>query len=359
MSPDNYAEQLLRTGSVPRQPPWVRRHLAKGRLLQTTLLVGHPHGVAALHQQLLRQPRTDYRVIGCCLPGPGRVGETLNGLPVLGGPDDVVDVVRLHLVDTVAVLLSSGLDGAALSRLERDMEATRAELLLAPAVTGAAGSRVSNRPVGRQSPQRERPGRHGVHGLVKASFDRAAAVLLLVLLAPVLIGVAVWVKVSGRGTVFVREPRVGRGGRLFHVLKFRTTAMDSERRVDHRAAERDGDGRSGIHRDPRESRLGSTLRRYSIDELPALFNVLKGDMSLVGPRPGLPAEITRPGVDVDRQVPVKPGLIGLGQVSGSPGRSRDDRRLVDVHYVEDWSLLLDLKILRATLAAVLRHDRAP
>ena len=294
MSPDDHADQLFRTRSAPRQSPWVRRLLAKGPVLQTTLLVGHPHGVAALHQRLLEQPRHHYRVIGCCVPTPGRAGETLDGLPVLGGRDDVVDVVRSHHVDTVAVLLSSGWDGAALSRLERDLEPTRADLLLAPSGTA----------VGRRSlPHRERPGLHRVHGLVKASFDRITAALLILLLAPVLLGVAVCVKVSGRGPVFSREPRAGRDGRLFHLLKFRSTELGT--------------------------RLGSTLRRYAIDELPALFNVVKGDMSLVGPRPGLHSGSTRPGGDLDRRLHVKPGLIGLRPV------------------------------LRATCAAVLRRDRAP
>ncbi len=328
MSQDNFAEPLLPIGAGRGQSPGSRRHRAVGRFVQSTLLVGHPYGVAALHQQLLRRPLRDYLVIGCCLPPPGRVGATLDGLPVLGGPQDVVDVVSRYDVDAVAVLPSSGLDGAALRRLENDLGPTRADLLLAPAVTGTGGSHVRNRPALR-----------GVHGLVKAMFDRTVAALLLVLLVPVLIGVAVWLKVTSRGPVLVRHERIGRDGRVFHLLTFRTEA---------------GAGCTGSG----ESRVGSILRRYSIDELPQLLNVLKGDMSIVGPRPGLPWELSC--ADVRRRLPVKPGLVGLRPVRGGPGSSQDDGGLVDVvDYAENWSLLLDLTILGTTVVAALRGQAPP
>jgi lipopolysaccharide/colanic/teichoic acid biosynthesis glycosyltransferase len=343
MRQNMHAEHALPLGATSRRPQWLRRQRAKGRFLQTTLLVGHPYEVVALHQQLLRKARHDYRVIGCCLPTAGGVGETFDGLAVLGGPDDVLDVVRRYEVDTVAVIPSPELAGATLRRLERVLELTRADLLLAPAVTEAVASRVPTRPVGGPSrPRRERSGLPGVRGLVKTSFDRAAAALLLVLLAPILIGVALCVKVTSRGPVFARQERVGRDGRLFSILTFRTMEIDAERRVDLG-----------------ETYLGSTLRRYSIDELPQLFNVLKGDMSLVGPRPGLPSEIERCGVDAHRRFLVRPGLTGLGQVSGCSHLSPDDWVRIDVDYVENWSLVGDLMILREAFEAVLRGDEAP
>jgi lipopolysaccharide/colanic/teichoic acid biosynthesis glycosyltransferase len=306
-----------------------------GRFVQSTLLVGHPYGVAALHQQLLRRPLRDYQVIGCCLPPPGRVGATLHGLPVLGGPDDVVDVVCRYGVDTVAVLPSSGLDGAALRRLGSDLEPTRADLLLAPAMPGTGEPHVWHH-----------PSLGGVHGLVKASLDRTVAGLVLVLLAPLLIGVAVWLKATNRGPVFVRQERMGRNGQVFHLLKFRTEA-DA--------------GRTG----PGGSRVGSALRHYSIDELPQLFNVLTGDMSLVGPRPEPPSEVARSGADVRCRLPVKPGLVGLRQVLGGQGRSAGDDGLVDVvevdvdEYAENWSLSRDVRILGRALMAALLEEAPP
>ncbi len=323
MCQDKHADSALPTGQAPQHPPRLRRHRSQGRPLQPTLLVGDAHGVAALHQKLLREPRERYRVIGCCLPTPGRTGETVDGLTVLGSPDDVIDVVYRYDVAAVAVLPSSGMDGAALRRLQSDLQLARADLLLAPAGSDARGTRTWHPAAPRQ---RARPGLHGVHRLVKASFDRVAAALALLLLAPVLLGVAVCVKATSGGPVFFRQERVGRDGRVFQLLRFRSAG---------------------------------TLRRYSIDELPQLFNVLVGDMSLVGPPPGLPSELIRNGVDVHRRLSVKPGVIGLGQVSGGRGRSRAHRERVDVDYAENWSLRLDLMVLGRTFAAVLRGEAAP
>ena len=321
MSQDKYADRLLRPETGPRLLPWSTRP-GKDRRLRTTLLVGHPLGVEAVHRRLLEQPRPDHRVIGCCLPAPGR--GPVPGLPVLGTPDDVVDVVHRYAVDTVAVLPSSGLDGAALRRLERELAPTRADLVLAPA--GDRGPR-SHAP---EPPSVPRRGLRGVDGLGKACFDRAAAAVLLVLLAPVLLAVAVGVKATTQGPVFVRRVRVGRHGRLFSALAFRSAGSD------------------GLG----TTRLGAILRRLSLDELPRLFNVLKGDMSLVGPRPRLPGWNH---LGVRPPLSVRPGLIGPAQVGGAPGRVL----LTDVDYVENWSPLLDLTILRKTLAAVLRGYAAP
>ena len=324
MSQDMYADSALPTAAAPQRSPRSRRHRAAGRPPQPTLLVGDAHGVAALHHQLLRRQRERYRLIGCCLPTPGRTGETVDGVAVLGGPDDVVDVVLRYGVSTVAVLPSSGLNGAALRRLAGDLQLTGTDLLLAPAGTDAAGSRARNLAMDRGAPRREaRHGLHGAHGLGKASFDRVAALLALLLLLPVLIGVAVCVKAAGRGPVFVRLDRVGRDGRVFRLLRFRSTG---------------------------------TLRRYSLAELPQLVNVLIGDMSLVGPPPGLPSEIIRSGGY--RPLPVKPGLIRPGHVSDRSG-SRPEPERVDADYAENWSLLLDLMILRKTFSAVLRGEAAP
>ena len=340
------------------QRQWLRRQRAKGRFLQTTLLVGRPQGVAALHEQLLREAQYGYRVIGFCLPAGAP--ETFNGLPVLGGPADVVDVVRRYEVDTVAVLPSPELDGAALRRLGWDLEKTRADLLLAPAVTEIAGPRVRIRPVcGLSLLQMERPELRGVRRLVKTAFDRTCAALGILLLVPVLLGVAMAVKATSRGPVFFRQERVGRDGRIFPMIKFRSMEADAELLIEELAAANEGNGvLFKIRHDPRVTRVGRILRRYSLDELPQLFNVLRGDMSLVGPRPPLPSEVGRFGADMHRRFVVKPGLTGLWQVSGRSNLSWDDSVRIDIHYVENWSLLLDLMILWRTVGAVLRGDGA-
>jgi exopolysaccharide biosynthesis polyprenyl glycosylphosphotransferase len=340
------------------QREWLHRQRAKGRLLQTTLLVGRPPGVAQLHERLQREARFGYRVIGCCLPLGN--GTTFHGLPVLGGPDDVVDVVYRYEVDTVAVLPSPELDGPALRRLGWDLERTQAELLLAPAVTEIAGPRARVRPVcGMALLQMERPELRGVRRLVKSAFDRTCAALGILVLAPVLLGLALMVKATSPGPILFRQERVGRDGRIFSMIKFRSMQVDAEHRIEMLSAANEGNGvLFKIRNDPRVTPVGRVLRRYSLDELPQLFNVLKGEMSLVGPRPPLPSEVGRFGIDMHRRFVVKPGLTGLWQVSGRSDLSLDESVRIDIHYVEHWSLLLDLMILWRTVGAVLRGKGA-
>ena len=338
---------------------WLQHKRAKGRFLQTTLLVGHRNGVAALHDQLHREARYGYRVIGCCLPPLDAAATELNGLPVLGGTADVLDVVRRYEVDTVAVLPSLELDGVALRRLGWQLEKTRADLVLAPAVTEIAGPRIRIRPVcGLSLLQMDRPELRGVRRLVKETFDRTAAAVGVIILAPVFIAVAMAVR-STPGPVFFRQERVGRDGRTFAMLKFRSMEVDAESRVAHLVAQSDGNGvLFKMRHDPRVTAVGRVLRRYSLDELPQLLNVVKGDMSLVGPRPPLPMEVELFGVDMHRRLIVKPGMTGLWQVSGRSNLSWEDSVRVDVYYVENWSLFLDLMILKRTFGAVLRGDGA-
>jgi exopolysaccharide biosynthesis polyprenyl glycosylphosphotransferase len=272
----------------------------------------------------------------------------------------VVDVVRRYEVDTVAVLPSPELDGAALRRLGWELEKTRSDLLLAPSVSEVAGPRVRVRPVcGLSLLQMERPELHGARAMIKSSFDRTCAVLLLVLMAPLLIAVAVAVKVSSPGPVFSHQERVGRGGRTFAMLKFRSMQVGAEELVAEPTPMSDGNGvLCEPRQDPRVTRVGGVLRRFSLDELPQLLNVLKGDMSLVGPRPPLPSEVERFGVEMSRRLVVRPGLTGLWQVSGRSDLSWDDSVRLDVQYVDNWSLLLDVMILWRTVGAVLRGGGA-
>ena len=340
-----------------------RQHLSRqrshGECLQKTLLVGHPSGVAALHRQIQRQPRQGYQVIGCCLPR-GAGDPSLDGLRVVGDLDGVVGAVRRYAVDTVAVLPSPQLDGAALRRLAWELETTDAALLLVPAVTEIVGQRVRVRPMsGLSVLHLERPELRGVRRLVKGVFDRSAAAFGLFLLAPLLLGVAVLVKVTTPGSVLFRQERVGRHGTTFLMLKFRTMVDGADQMLDMLAADNDGNGVLFKRKDdPRVTRLGAVLRRYSLDELPQLLNVLVGTMSLVGPRPPLPSEVDRYGVDMHRRFLVKPGLTGLWQISGRSDLSWDESVRIDIRYVENWSLAFDLLIMWRTLGAVVRGSGA-
>jgi hypothetical protein len=222
----------------------LHRQRAEGKFQQTAIVVGHRGGVAALHEQFARQTKHGYRVIGCCVPQQGDDQPvTFDGLPVLGSLEDVVDVVGKYEVDTVAVLPSRELDGAALRRLGWDLEQTEAELLLAPAVTEIAGPRVRIRPVaGLPLMHMERPTFTGHRRVIKSAFDRTAAAFGILLIAPILIGLALGVKLTSRGPVFFRQERIGRDGKSFTMLKFRSMVAGADRMVDELADESDGNG---------------------------------------------------------------------------------------------------------------------
>jgi exopolysaccharide biosynthesis polyprenyl glycosylphosphotransferase len=340
----------------------LHRARGRGRYQQTTILVGHRSAVSALDEQIDREAYHGYRVIGCCLPSdqqrPG--ADAYNGLPVLGDLDEVADVVVRYEVDAVAVLPCPELDGSALRRLGWALEKTQAELLLAPAVTELVGSRVQIRPVsGLPLLHMERPELTGVRRLTKGLFDKTAAAFGLLFLLPALLTVGLAIKVTSPGPVFYRQERVGRDGRTFSMLKFRSMVPGADRMVEDLAPASDGNGVLFKKKDdPRVTSVGKFIRRYSIDEFPQLINVLRGDMSLVGPRPPLASEVERYGFDMHRRFLVKPGLTGLWQVSGRSDLSWDDSVRIDVRYVENWSLTFDFMILWKTVGAVLRGSGA-
>lgn len=350
---------LVALATLVQRYAWRRslqRAWRRGDRIQRTLLVGHRGAVEALEEQIERTSPDGYRLLGCCLPQRGNGPHTGVDLPVLGSLDAVPAVVRRYDIDTVIVAPSPELEGPALRRLAWDLEKTSAELLLAPAITEIVGSRVGIRPLfGLPLMHVDRPELTGVRRVTKGLFDRTAALILMVLAAPVLVGIAVAVKVSGPGPVFFRQERVGRHGATFSMLKFRTMVDGADRMLEVLSDEHDGNGVLFKKRDdPRVTRIGAVLRRYSLDELPQLINVLLGQMSLVGPRPPLLTEVDRYGFDMHRRFLVKPGLTGLWQISGRSNLSWSDSVRADVLYVENWSLTFDLVILWRTLHAV-RH----
>ena len=340
----------------------LHRRRAQGQFHQTVIIVGHRSGVSALHAQISRDVSHGYRVIGFCMPVE-QVAEPASdyeGLPVLGGLRDVVDVVKEHQVDTVAVLPCPELDGPALRQLGWGLEDTRAELLLAPAITEIVGSRVQIRPVsGLPLMHMERPELRGLRRLTKSTFDRTAAAAMIILLLPVLGTIALLICSTSRGGILYRQDRVGRHGHTFGMWKFRTMVAGADSMVQQLAAHDDGNGvLFKVRCDPRVTSVGRLLRRYSLDELPQLVNVLAGDMSLVGPRPPLSAEVEQYGREMHRRFLVKPGITGLWQVSGRSDLSWDDSVRIDIRYVENWSLAHDFMILWKTFGAVFRGSGA-
>ncbi len=198
----------------------------------------------------------------------------------------------------------------------------------------------------------------GLPGLMKAALDVLVALLLLVLLFPVLLTLALAVRADG-GPAFFRQTRVGLDGREFTMVKFRSMVVDAGARLAALQGENEGAGPLfKLRHDPRVTRVGAALRKYSLDELPQLFNVLTGTMSLIGPRPALPREVATYATEARRRLAVKPGLTGLWQVSGRSDLSWDESIALDLRYVDTWSPLLDAAILARTTRAVLHGSGA-
>lgn len=336
-----------------------RLHRKRTRLqcMRRVIAVGHQGSVADLVRLLQKERYHGMHIVGACLPDEGACAADV-GVPVLGGFSDVPLVVAQAQADTVAVLACPELDGSALRRLAWRLEKSRTDLVVAPALMEVAGPRTTIRPVaGMPLLHVEHPELAGGRRLVKNVFDRVVAGLGLLLVSPLFLLIAVAVRVTSPGPAFFRQTRVGKDGRTFTIVKFRTMGVDAESRKVELASDIDG-VLFKIKHDPRVTRVGAFLRRHSLDELPQLVNVVKGDMSLVGPRPPLPEEVARYGDDVRRRLLVRPGMTGLWQVSGRSDLSWEEAVRLDLRYMENWSLTLDLQIMWKTWSAVARGSGA-
>ncbi|MEV4566874.1 sugar transferase [Nonomuraea sp. NPDC049419] len=335
----------------------LHRRRAAGACTRRVVAVGHAASVAELVRLFRRERHHGMQVVAACLPG-GHHGQRVADVAVAGDLSDVPLAVEQHDADTVAVLACPEMDGQALRRLAWRLERTLTELVVAPALMDVAGPRTMIRPVaGMPLLHVEHPELAGARQLVKNVFDRLVALALLVLLAPLLAGLAVAVRATSPGPALFRQTRVGRDGRLFTIVKFRTMRRGSEQQKVTLVSDRDG-VLFKLRNDPRVTPLGAFMRRHSLDELPQLVNVVFGHMSLVGPRPPLPEEVARYGDDVRRRLLVRPGLTGLWQVSGRSDLSWEESVRLDLRYVENWSLMLDLQILWKTWSAVARGQGA-
>jgi exopolysaccharide biosynthesis polyprenyl glycosylphosphotransferase len=324
-----------------------------GACVQRVVAIGHAESVAALVAELRRDSYHGLSVIGACLTESfGR--EEIAGIPVFGGIGEITFAVRELAADTIAVLACPELNGTRLRELAWELEERGTDVYVAPALLDVAGPRTTIRPIaGLPLLHVDHPELSGAKQALKTIFDRTAATAALILLAPVFAAIALIIRAGDGGPVFFRQTRVGQNGQTFRVWKFRTMVVDAEKQKALLATNNEGNGvLFKIRRDPRITAAGTWLRRYSLDELPQLFNVLLGDMSLVGPRPALPEETAKYGRHMLRRLAVKPGITGLWQVNGRSDLSVDDSVRLDVRYVENWSLLLDLQILWKTGWAV-------
>ena len=337
----------------------LHRQRRRGRgWTRRVLVVGDAAHVVELVQQLHRGAYTGYQVVGACIPEAlvAPQAQHIGPVPVVGSFRSVLGSAVTVGADTVAVTASGELTASRLRRLGWQLEGTDLDLVLAPALTDVAGPRIHTKPVaGLPLIHVEAPEFRGARKVVKELVDRFTALAVLVPILPLWLVIALAIKLTSRGPVLFRQTRVGRGGKEFNLYKFRTMVAGAHAMRQILADHNEHDGLLfKMRNDPRVTRVGRWLRKWSLDELPQLLNVLLGQMSLVGPRPPLPEEVARYDGDVARRLLVKPGITGLWQVSGRSDLSWQDGIRLDLYYVENWSLAADMIILWKTVGAVVR-----
>lgn len=335
----------------------------RGACMLEVLAVGADGSVLDLVRRTRRDPYFGWAVTGACTPtgtGPDG-GPDIAGVPVVGDLDSVGTTIASGHYHVVAVGPAPGWGPARLHHLAWQLEESQTEIAVDPGLMEIAGPRLHITPVdGLPLLRLTKPRFTGGGRVLKAVIDRVGAALLLVVTAPVLLAIATAIRLSDGGPALFRQERVGVGGRTFSMLKFRSMAVGAEiRATELRSRANDADGPLfKLRADPRITRVGAVLRKYSLDELPQLVNVVTGSMSLVGPRPPLPAEVQTYGRRAQRRLLVRPGMTGLWQVSGRSDLSWEETVRLDLRYVENWSIALDLTILWKTFGAVGRGDGA-
>lgn len=343
----------------------VRARKTFGRCITRLLVVGSPRTVRDLTVALSREPWSGYDIVGACVPGPVTRDHIavpgIGNIPVYGDQSQVAQAVIATGSQAVAVAATESFHGKGLRDLSWELEQFDIDLLVSPGVIDVVGPRLHMRPVaGLPLIHIEKPQYHGAKKFQKRAFDVCFSGLALLCGLPVLLLIALGVKLTSRGPVFYRQERIGIDGEPFEMFKFRTMIVGADAMLDDLVAHNESKG--GVlfkmKNDPRVTFIGRFLRKYSLDELPQFFNVFKGDMSVVGPRPPLETEVARYDDDAMRRLLVRPGITGLWQVSGRSDLAWEDAVRLDLFYVENWSMMADLLIAFKTLRIVLRPSGA-
>lgn len=346
----------------------LRQHLnisrQKGRSMSRLLLLGGPSAVAHLASSLERAKHAGYLPVAAYTPGAfEQTRGSEHGLPVLGHSSEttaIVEAIKRCSADAVAVSAGVQLHPQTLRHLGWELAALNVGLIMAPALTDIAGPRIHTQPVaGLPLIHVTTPTLEGGQRVAKRLLDIMASGILIIVMAPAMLLIAAIIKLDSPGPVLFKQKRVGMGGQQFGMLKFRSMVVDAESLLSELTLKNEGNGLLfKMKKDPRVTKAGAFLRRYSLDELPQLLNIFSGSMSLVGPRPPLPREVEAYEHDVRRRLLVKPGLTGLWQVSGRSNLSWQDSVRLDLYYVENWSLAGDLMILLKTVRAVFSSSGA-
>jgi exopolysaccharide biosynthesis polyprenyl glycosylphosphotransferase len=344
---------------------WLVHERHRGRAYSRVLVVGGVRSAKRIADGFLSGQSSGYRVTGVWVPDRhGKLNEWLDiptaFIPVMGTQRTLTDALNISEADAVIVTDTEHLGHDGLKDLAWQLEEHSIDLMVSPNVIDVAGPRIHVRGVSNMPfIHLERPTYAGAAKFAKTAFDKAFAVAFLALSFPLLLVIAMVVKLDSRGPVLYRSERIGVGGRPFFMLKFRTMVVGADTAILRLDGANDGAGPLFKMRDdPRITRVGRFLRRYSLDELPQFFNVLKGEMSVVGPRPPLRVEVDQYEDATHRRLLVRQGVTGLWQVSGRSDLTWEETVRLDLDYVENWSMMRDLQIVWRTVRAVGRSDGA-
>lgn len=344
---------------------WLKRNRKLGNYSRNVLLVGSPSAVEHLRERLQSSVEAGYKPTALVLPGYSMKSPTGNELPlpVLSVSSEAHDILRAidkQQIDVVAISAGSDLKPRQIRELGWELQVREISMVMAPALTDIAGPRIHTQPVaGLPLIHVSTPKLVGFQAALKRGFDISGALIGMLVLAPFCALVALAVRIDSPGPVFYRQERVGTHGVPFRMHKFRSMSIDADKHISHLLESSNGNGvLFKMKDDPRVTTVGAFIRRYSIDELPQLWNVLIGNMSMVGPRPPLKSEVDQYERYVERRLLVKPGITGLWQVSGRSDLSWEESVRLDLFYVENWSLIQDMTILVRTVKAVLARSGA-
>ena len=338
----------------------IRRLTDRGMLATAALIVGTNEEARTIARSLSRNHWLSYGVIGFVSTEPGTPASTsLDGPPVVGSIDRLADLVRETQAGAV-IIAGTAVGCDSLRDIDQALQPLRVEVRLSPGLPHVSPSRITVRPLdglALLSLDRRELGRW--EATIKRTFDLIAGSLLLLAALPLMVVLGIIVKLPSEGPALFSQDRVGQDGRLFRIFKLRTMTVDAELRLGEIALANGAEGLLfKMREDPRVTRTGAVLRKWGLDELPQLLNVVRGDMSLVGPRPALPQETVQYSDRLRGRLRVKPGLTGLWQVNGRHTLSFDDYIRYDLFYVENWSLALDLYVIAKTVPALLSRRGA-
>jgi exopolysaccharide biosynthesis polyprenyl glycosylphosphotransferase len=331
----------------------------RGGDTRITIVLGANQEAQTMVRTLERETWLGYRIVGFVDDAAPVGQEVTRGRPVLGPTTQLASLVEAHGA-TLVLVASTAFDAHKLSRLFWELQDLDVDLQITSGTIDLVASRMIIQSVaGVPLLYVRRTGITALQRALKRSMDIIGSGAGLLLLSPALVAIALWIRLDSSGSAFFKQTRVGRDRRQFQVWKFRTMISDAEDRKPDLEHLSEGPGLLfKLKEDPRITRAGRVLRRYSLDELPQLFNVLRGEMSLVGPRPALVSEVEQYDDWVANRLKIKPGMTGLWQVSGRTETSFSDYIRYDLFYIQNWSLSLDLWILWRTLRAVMEGEGA-